>query len=256
MLDKEKMLRFAKSSEDKLLISKWIDKVVATERKGFTSYSDFLDPRQQMLFQNMKEALPVQTVLYGGYPSAERKMAAFFEQLPSMETFPLSVLAIHGREIHELSHRDFLGALMGLGIKREKIGDILIGDPVLIIVSDDIAEYLLLHLSKIGKHSIEIDRYTGVPEAPLKTTKEIRDTVQSLRLDAVCAAAFGISRTQAVKLIQQQRVFVNYEVNDHISCLLKGGEVLSIKGYGKAELEQIVGKSRKDRYIIAIRKYI
>lgn len=256
MFDREKILKSAKNSEDRLLFSKIIDRVASTEKKGYTTYCGFLDPRQQMLVKRMEPDLPVSLLLYGGYPNAERQMAAFYERMPEWNEFPLSVLEVKARDIASFSHRDFLGSLMGLGLKREKIGDILIDETVKIIVSDDVAPYILLHLERIGNRSIQADYYTGVLRAPEKKQKIIRDTVASLRLDTVCASAFGISRTSAVKLIQQQRVFVNYEMIDNVSYLLKGGEILSAKGYGKAEFDQIAGKSRKDRYIIVMKKYM
>ena len=256
MFDREKILKSAKSSEDRLFFSKIIDRISSTEKKGYTTYCGFLDPRQQMLLKRIEPELPVSLLLYGGYQAAERQMAAFYERIPEWNEFPISILEGKAREISSFSHRDILGSLMGLGLKREKIGDILIDETVKIIVSDDVAQYILFHLEKIGNRNIQVDYYTGVLTAPERKQKIIRDTVVSLRLDTICAVAFGISRSSAVKLIQQQRVFVNYEMIDNVSHILKGGDILSAKGYGKAEFDQVTGKSRKDRYIIVMKKYI
>lgn len=239
-----------------MLFSKIIDRVSSTEKKGFTTYCGFLDPRQQMLLHRIESELPVSVLLYGGYPDSERKIAAFYETNPEFDAFPLSVLEVTSRELSSFSHRDVLGSLMGLGIKREKIGDILLDESAKLIVSDDVAEYILLHLERIGNRRVQIRHFTGVLKTPEKKQKILRDTVSSLRLDTICASAFGISRSSAVKLIQQQRVFVNYEMIDNVSYALKGGEILSAKGYGKAEFEQVTGKSKKDRYMIVIKKYI
>ena len=256
MFDREKILKSARSSEDRLFFSKIIDRISSTEKKGYTTYCGFLDPRQQMLLKRIEPELPVSLLLYGGYQAAERQMAAFYERIPEWNEFPISILEGKAREISSFSHRDILGSLMGLGLKREKIGDILIDETVKIIVSDDVAQYILFHLEKIGNRNIQVDYYTRVLTAPERKKKIIRDTVVSLRLDTICAVAFGISRSSAVKLIQQQRVFVIYEMIDNVSHILKGGDILSAKGYGKAEFDQVTGKSRKDRYIIVMKKYI
>lgn len=256
MPNREKILRSAENTEDRLLFSKLIDRISSTEQKGYTTYYGFLDPRQQMLLKRLEPEVTVPFLLYGGYPEAERQMVAFYERMPEPDDFPISVLEGKTREMTSLSHRDFLGSLMGLGLKREKIGDILLGETVKIVVCREVADYILLHLKRIGNRNIHMDYFTGTLSAPERKEKTIRDTVASLRLDSICASAFGISRSSAGKLIQQQKVFVNYERKDDVSHLLKGGEILSAKGYGKAEFAQIEGKSRKDRYIIVIKKYM
>ncbi len=250
MMDREKILKSAHTIEDRMFLSKTLDRAIRATERGYTTYTDFLDPRQQMMLQR----LSVPYYLYGGFEGAERAVAAFGDISPEEAEFPVSVLQI--KTEGEVSHRDVLGSVMGLGIKREKVGDILVGNPIYIVVSDDISEYLTLHWNKIGNKPAEVTAFYGMLTAPEKKQKTIWDTVASLRLDAVCAAAFGLSRSNAVKLIQQQRVFVNYEMNDNVSHILKGGETLSAKGFGKAVLEEVAGKSRKDRTVIVIQKYI
>lgn len=195
----------------------------------------------------------------GGYPYAERQVLAFGYD----ETY--SICPIVGLKIQvktgigkPLNHRDFLGALLGLGLKRETIGDIIPTDfGAYIIVEEEIAEFIELELKGIGRYQkINIERIPFsdmVIEAP--KVKVLTGTVSSLRVDAVFALGFNVSRSEVVKGIDQERAKVNGQTTK-ASQLMKVGDIGTLRGQGKMRLAAINGYTKKERIHITIEKYI
>ncbi|ONI47320.1 hypothetical protein AN644_00780 [Candidatus Epulonipiscium fishelsonii] len=173
---------------------------------------------------------------------------------------PISILKVEIKmKISEpLTHRDFLGSLLGLGIERKKIGDIIVKPfGAYIFVHKDINEFIKWNLIKISKHTkIEI---TEIKEQDLELEepkfKEINGTVSSLRVDAVFSLGFKISRTTVNKLLQQDKGKCN-GVLVKASSLMKEGDVGSLRGYGKIRLQAISGKTKKDRTHVTLQKYM
>lgn len=205
------------------------------------------------------EQLP-EVRFFGGYTEAERKVLGFMTQEIKKEDLPITALKIEVKTGigKSLSHRDFLGALLGLGIHRSKIGDIMIKPfGAYTIVSTDIAEFIGWSLTSIGRYgkltveevdleTIEIDR----PE-----TKRIETTVASLRADALFAVAFNLSRTSVAKLLQNDKGKCN-GMNVAASTLLKEGDRGVLRGYGKMKLTAVHNRTKKDRLHVTIEKYI
>jgi len=182
-------------------------------------------------------------------------MPEFFEEEYKEE---ISVLEITGRNINELSHRDFLGSLMGLGVERKTVGDILVyEDRAYVFILKDMEDYILENVDKIGRHGVKIRSI--MPDEltlPEKKTEEISGTVSAPRLDAVVALCTRLSRGKASELIETDKVSVNWEVKNNVSLSLKDGDLISIRGYGRFKLDKINGLSRKGRIHITILKYI
>ncbi|MGL4799037.1 MAG: RNA-binding protein [Cellulosilyticaceae bacterium] len=194
----------------------------------------------------------------GGFEEAERQVACYGYE--AYEESPVQVLAIGVKTGigKPLGHRDFLGALLGLGIERSKFGDIVVTpEGAYVGVTKELAEYICWHLTSIGRYNkltiTETPREAIVMEE--KQFKEILGTVQSLRADALFALAFGISRTTAVKLLQQDKGKCN-GMQVKSSDTLKVGDVGTLRGYGKMRFVSINGTTKKDRIHIKIEKYI
>lgn len=195
----------------------------------------------------------------GGYQFATRQMVAFipFEKPYNV---PISILKIEVKlQISEsLTHRDFLGSLLGLGIERKKIGDIIIKPfGAYIFVHKDICEFIKWNLIKISKYTkieiMEIEEQDLELEEP--KFKEISGTVSSLRVDAIFSLGFKISRTTVNKLLQQDKGKCN-GVSVKASSLMKEGDIGSLRGYGKIKLQTISGKTKKDRTHVSLQKYM
>lgn len=197
---------------------------------------------------------------FGGYEYAERQILGFFPYYDTERVFPIAYLKINVKTGigKPLSHRDFLGALLGLGLQRDTIGDIILKPfGAFLIIESHMTDYIRGVLTGIGKyHSIDINEISLLEleiEAP--KTKEIYTTVASLRADVIAAAGFGISRTTSAKFIQNEKARCNgIEVSS--SCLLKEGDIITLRGYGKIKLKQVNGLTKKDRLHICIEKYI
>jgi RNA-binding protein YlmH len=253
--------RTAQEPEDRLLLARVWDKYEQTERRSIPSATVFLSPREQRLAQAMLNAAGIRTgyVFDGGCGEAERKILVFLPawmEEPAGDELVFLRAAFHGEE--SLTHRDILGSLMGLGVTRERVGDILVSPHSAdIVAAPSLRDFFLREWTQAGRVKLtvtEIGREElRLPQAQVKV---IRDTVPSLRLDAVAAAAFSMSRGRAAELIAAGKVNL-----DHVPCL-KGdkpvaeGAVLTARGFGKAKLTQVGGLSKKGRVGITVERYL
>jgi RNA-binding protein YlmH len=188
---------------------------------------------------------------FGGYSQSERRRIVIYPDYYIVETIEpaLAFLAIAIAGQTELSHRDYLGALMSLGIKREKIGDLLVGpDGCQVVVTPELAEYIRLNLGEVSNHKTTVALIE--PEQlnlPDRREKVIRTTVASLRLDAIAALGFGDSRTKMAREIKAERVRVNWKAVKSPDLELAPGAIISIRGRGRIEFREVTGASKKGR---------
>lgn len=265
MGDRELILKRVTGPDDRLLASKVIDKAELAGKTGRFTCTDFLDPHQQMVLDKAFEGYDfINYSFYGGYGAAERALAIvypdYFEDDDYIKECAkcLKILHIIPSSRDKLSHRDYLGALLALGIKREKTGDILVRDEYAdIFVLSEIAGYVQANLEKVGNSrvSVTINEIEQLA-APEQKVKEINVTVASLRLDCIAGPGFGMSRSKAAEFIKAGRLSLNWEVTDNPSKMLKEGDTISIRGKGKIVLESVGNKTRKDRTGVLIKKFI
>jgi RNA-binding protein YlmH len=265
MTDRQQILKKFLKIEDRLLVSKMLDKALKTEKSKMLVYSDFLDPYQKTIvekvFSNMDD---VDYTITGGYIGAERVIIIFRPNFVFKDDFgnPFKVLDIVAKGRGSLSHRDYLGALMGLGIKREKIGDILVSadtdsNRCQIIVLGEISEYIRYNLVKVGTQNVEIElKDTDEFEVSGPKMLEISTTVASLRLDSVASAGFGISRSKIVDLIKAERVTLDWEGINSLTKQVKEGDTISIRGKGRVVLDKVGKITKKGRISLVLKKYI
>lgn len=196
----------------------------------------------------------------GGYDDAERQVLGFVYDKDYIYNNPISAIKITVKTGigKALGHRDFLGAILGLGIDRSKIGDIIIKPfGAYVIADEEISEFLRWNFTQIGRYSnIEIEKIElDELEIDKPEVKEIQGTVSALRADAVFAVAFGVSRTTASKLLQNDKGRCN-GIPISSSSILKEGDAGTLRGYGKIRLKSVNGTTKKDRIHITIEKYI
>ncbi len=259
-MDKNELLKMVLKLEDRVLVSRLLDKVEQCRYSSF-AYSDFLSPYEAAIAKKVLDR--VKDIFYkfiGGYEGAERAITVissdFIEEGIPYGT-PMSLLRLTPVTDNKLSHRDYLGSILGLGIKREKIGDILVNETYAdVFVIDKIAEYISYNLAKIGNVKIQcqiLDIYQFTP--PQKKERSINTTVASLRADSVASSGFGLSRTKVIDYFKAQKVNVNWELVQNPSKMLSEGDVISIRGMGRIVLEKILGNTKKDRISIIIKRY-
>jgi len=265
MLEKELILKKLSKIEDKLLMSKMLDKALKSLTSRSVTHSDFLDPYQRRLIEKtLSGCSDFDCIFDGGYTGAERVIAVFRPNFMSIEEDGIErgvffrLLNIKPRAGDNLSHRDYLGSLMGLGIKREKIGDIIVyTDWCAVVVLKDIADYIKYNLVKIGNTRVDVDvKSIHELQVPEPKVKEISTTVASLRLDCISSAGFGISRSKIAELIRVGKLNLNWETADSPARHIKEGDTISVRGKGRIVLESIKGRTRKDRISVSIKKYI
>ena len=195
---------------------------------------------------------------FGGYSDAERCLFLVYPDYAEStvdEEF-IALIEITGRDISELKHRDFLGSLLGLGLKREKIGDILVSeDRCLVFVLSDIKDYIVTNLDMVARCGVKVRVCDfGDVKIPPREYDEIRTTVASLRLDSVIGAALKTSRTAAVEVIREKRVSVNWQENTDPAEKISPNDVFSVRGVGRFKLTEEITRTRKDRLGICIQK--
>ena len=251
-----------KGTDEKALLARANDAAQLCERQYATKIFGFLTPveRESIRHSFKKNQFDpeIRFTFFGGYPDAER---CVFAALPPYADEAdlweyISVLEISGRDISSLNHRDFLGSLLGLGIRRDKIGDIVcLEGRTLVFVLADICDYIIANLSKVGRHGVKIKQVdASCVEVPKGKVEEIRTTVAAFRLDCIVAAAMKSSRTQAVEAIRSKRVQLNWRECDDPSAKVNGGDVLSIRGQGRFRVSEEARETKKGRFGIVIEK--
>ena len=231
-----------------------IEDLIRSSQKHFcVKYSGFLTEREQQLAQAAADSMGSVCSFCGGYPDAERKIFAASEA--DDEDFPLTAVTFFFRKQDNLTHRNFLGTLMSLGINRDLIGDIKVGQgEAVIFVSSAAASLVLNEVTKIGKVGVKAEE--GIhAEIPKQEYDILPQTVSSLRADAVVSAVCGVSREKSSSLIRSGAVVLSGVQIDSVSENIEIGEVFSIKGYGKYILSEIGNTTKKGKVHITIKKY-
>jgi RNA-binding protein YlmH len=226
-------------------------------------FTDFLDMSQLSAFYSLERDLEyVGTTVSGGTEGCERCMVRFGspDSLGYDEAFPIVLLHIspvQKKFSDTLTHRDFLGSVIGLGIERTKLGDIIVRDNEgYIFVSESISEYILENLSKVKHTNVRVEKCLDIPEAVAPKFAEESIIVSSNRLDAIIARVYKLSRDLAVRYISEGKVFLSGRQMTENAKQLKAGDIVSVRGKGKFIFEGEGGNTRKDKLYINIKKYV
>ncbi|MFD2612824.1 YlmH family RNA-binding protein [Paenibacillus gansuensis] len=239
--------------------SEWIERAAENHQVKLT---DFLDPRQAVILESLaNRSGNVVYRLDGGYEEAERRRAVIAPDYRDPDDIPasISVLSITSDDskITDLQHGDYMGSILSLGIKRDKIGDIHVHDTGChILVSDDIVSYFHLQLQQVHRVHVLTEI---LPADRLKTAEvkfeELNLSVASLRLDGIVSDVYRLSRTKILAPIQAGRCRVNWKVEENPSKQLKEGDVVSLQGFGRFKVLEIEGMTKKGRVRVKIGKY-
>lgn len=247
------------TNENALLIARLDDIITASAKKQYPTFIGFLNEQQiSVLTQHLKKSKVSNYRFFGGYENSDRCLLGIsFGDYIEDYYYPITGISFKYKPEYKLSHRDFLGSLMGLGLKREAIGDILTGDGYTVIfIKDEIKKYVLSQIQKIGSVGVvteEWDNYT----LPIKNEFEnISCTISSARLDNIVSALVGLSREKSATHIKQGLVFVNSVAVDNLSYTIKTGDKISIRGKGKFIVGDFSGLTKKGRLKLTVQKYI
>jgi len=245
--------------EDKNLISNVFSKMLIAEKTNRIIFTnDFLSPIIWNQVSVLCENYEIKLFTNGIFKDSDRRMLSFSVGEEPL-IYPISLLKIsNNSKFTTLEHKDYLGAIMSLGIKREKLGDLIISDAFCYApVCSDISSYIINNLNDIGNCPCEISEYDYISqELPERKFKEKIIISTSLRLDGVISAICNVSRNNAVGLISTGKILVNYFQCLKKDKLIKFNDTLTIRGYGKFVISEIIGNTQKDRLKIAIKQYI
>lgn len=261
MADREKIIRYYKGTEGAETAMKLVDLAESVARNRKFKVSGFLDPYGCEIAETIAANYPgLQVVFEGGYQGAERQRAAFVhEDFFGKPSFDIAALRANWNpQYYHISHRDVLGALLGTGIDRGIVGDILLkSDHAKLIVDAKMLEYVRQNFRAIASATIDLEESTlGDIEPREERCKEIRATVASLRVDSVAAAGFGSSRSKMADDIAADKVKVNWQSIRSASHTVKEGDLISMRGRGRVEVAEVGGLTKKGRTGILLKRYI
>lgn len=260
-MDRKNIDKIADNDEDRVLLAKLWDKMQAGIRKNIPSHTGFLSPRELLLARYLFGSEPGLYV-FGGYEDAQRNMYVYLpdylEESCLMEDgSPLVCVRASFYKDESPTHRDFLGALMGCGISRDSVGDILVGDHTCdFFVTEEIAPYILQNFERAGRVGLKLEQIP-LQEVSLPEQKfsEIKDTVASVRLDSILSSGFRISRSTAAEYICAGRAAIDGLPCEKPDKAVSEGSKLSIRGLGKIRLSQIGHTTKKGRISVVIHRY-
>ena len=248
-------------ADTKLLRARTEDLFTLCEKRGEAVFSPFLDGGE-IAFIEDEFHMPYgfNTMIFGGYEGAERAVLGVFPEWREErgEDFPICALRFDAPRFRTLTHRDYLGTVMSLGIDRNKTGDILTDDEGAYVLLDEaIAEYVVRNVNKIANVGVK-GKIIGIEDftPPKPKTKEKMCVCASKRLDAVMAAALNISRSAAEKLIREGLVKINHRAVTDRSKTVNIGDLLSVRNYGRFILKDTGNNTGKGRLHITVEKFV
>jgi len=256
MADRKKILWGITDEEDRLFLSKMCDIAEKSFDSGRVLFSRFLNPGQRLLAESRLTA-DFNVAFFGGYEDAERTVAAFgeFFEKPS---YPIVAVKVEYRGKKQLSHRDYLGSVLSLGIKREHMGDILVNDDgAVMFFTEEIADFIMMNLTRIASSPVKLSVTDDLSQFDVERQfKETQTSVSSMRLDCVLSAVTGKSRSQSVAAIEEGICTVNYSPVKNARTQIKDGDIISVRGFGKFVVETNGSLTKKGRVHLKAKKYI
>ena len=267
-MNKQEIMQEYRNQEERLLVAKILDKLEFTKTKNKIQYTDFLNLYEQDLADKLLKKIGYKNYyFFGGKEMTERKLLIIYpeklteEMVRKNHSKIVSIIKIQlpNDLKDEYDHRRYLGAIIKLGIEREKTGDIFVRSlGADIIVKNEIVNFLMQNLNSLTRF-----QSAEIIEEDIKELKdvviekmEISSVIISLRLDNIVSVLARTSRSKAVDILDQERVFVNAKLETKPSKQLNVGDVITIRGKGKFEFKKIEGMTKKGRYVVKFDKYV
>lgn len=263
--------------EEQLLEKRLVELSNLAYRRDIVTYSDFLNLNELNILHSLpKDRLYTRFVTFGGYDLAERQMAAFLPDALYLRTeceeenggnlsqlgFPFKVMQITPLGVkyaESLTHRDYLGAVLNLGIERSKLGDIMTDadkKEAVLFVHSDLSDFLQNELTRVRHTAVSMTEVRLVDFQYSPHYEEIKGTVASVRLDSLLALAFSSSRSRLTGLIEGAKVFVNGRLMTSNGFQVKDDDIISVRGMGKFQYKGTLSHTKKGRVLVLIYKYV
>lgn len=227
------------------------------------TFTGFLGMAEQSLFWEMLPSLPSREyTLFGGANGCERVVLRFGSEasLGYVEEFPIrciEIIPLSEKFAQQLSHRDYLGALMNLGVERSMLGDIQIrGKRAYVFCLDKMEEFLIANLDRINRTPVKCKSLENAPELLAPTLQKETLIVSSERLDGLISKIYHMSRNDSLLLFRQKKIFVNGRQMENNSGICKVGDIVSVRGFGRFVYEGASGQTRKGNLNVTISKYV
>ncbi|WP_347488300.1 YlmH/Sll1252 family protein [Desulfoscipio sp. XC116] len=257
----DKFLSLAVNREDKETLARVLDLAEVAKQSHRPQVTDFYDPCRCAMIARAVGYIPdLAVAVDGGYPAAERSRVLISPDYvdPGNADAGLDFLDVRGNfRFKTVTHRDYLGALLGLGLRREKLGDILVGENgAQLIVAAEVAGFIKVGLTGVGRVRVTVQEISRAAlKPPVRDYREIKVTVQSLRLDAVASCGFGLSRTKMAREIAAGKIYLNWRPCLNPSAPIRSGDMISARGRGRVAVEQTGGQTKKGRTNLLLHRY-
>lgn len=256
-IDKEKYISHIKDYDKIIDMRRIIDKIEIVLNNHSNEFTDFLDPYERSLAKSiLNRFMDINYLEDGGVIDAERQIIGIYPDYLEVDNLELNITVLRMiGDFDGLSHRDFLGAILNLGIKRSKIGDILVHDDYTdIIVKREISDFILFNLEKVANRKAHVEERPLESLVPVEVLyRELSKVLSSYRLDVYISASYNLSRQDSMNIIKSGSVKVNWESIDKPAKELEIGDLISVKGYGRSILHSVDGLSNKGRIRTKIR---
>ena len=269
-VNRQEVLSKMTNDDDRLLVSKLLDKIELSAKRNSVEYTDFLDMRQRQLLEKILVELKVTNyIATGGYKTAERTILIIIpsklEEVFNKEQFDyntiLGVIRINlPNELKGMySHRDYLGAVIKIGMRREKVGDILTSkDGADLIVLKEAEKYIsngLKELTRFSKAEFESKKIEDLNVEEPKT-KVLNIIIPSMRIDSIVSEIIRTSRAKGSELIKEERVFINHELITKGSKEVKSGDIITVRGKGRFKVGNVLSNTKKGNIVLEVEKYV
>lgn len=242
-----------------LLSRRLREQALRAHHSGVPQFTHFLEPPDEIRARTAANEAGTHVFFFGGYPDAERRIAAFSDDPTDEAEYPIACLELKWNpKFASPEHRDLLGAVMGLGIERDATGDIAFGETegtAYLFAREDMASYICAGLESAGRAHLSVSPAAQPPRLREPEGRTIRVTVSSERLDAILAESLNLSRAQAQKLVSQGLVKRNHAVELRGDVHLAEGDLLSVRGFGRMRILAFDGDTRRGRRIVRLFRF-
>ncbi len=266
-MNKQEILTKCTNEEDRLLVSRLLDKIEFVNKRNTVEYTDFLDMRQRQILEKVLYDIKwTNYIATGGFGKAERTILVIYplklEEIIEKRNFDFNTIlgAINVELPNELkgtySHRDYLGGIIKIGMKREKVGDILTSkDGAQIIVLKEAEEYVIKGLQELTRFSKAKFEKVKLEELKVEEPKIkiLNIIIPSMRIDSIVSEVIRTSRAKATNIIKEERVFVNHELVTKSSKEVKFGDMVTVRGKGRFEIGNIVNNTKKGNLVLEVK---
>lgn len=240
-------------NNDNQLRNRFRELSLRSYEKGIPLFSSFLTLDEQAVFHSMKFE---NAVLFGGDESCERLVAGFESEINEFPIDCILIEPVNMRFADELTHRDFLGSVLALGIKREAIGDIFVsGNRCVLFCLSSVSNFIINELSSVKRTGVKCAFSDGLPENMKPSLHESEIIVSSTRIDALVSSVYKLSRASSEHLFKQQKIFVNGKIIERPSYIPKNGDIISVRGFGRFMFDEEKRTTKKGRSVACVKVF-